>query len=57
LLAKGLSRSAASRQLAQSLQGSPGWTRRRLYDLSLQIESFDVERIPPESDDADFAGG
>ncbi|MEN9221085.1 MAG: 16S rRNA (cytidine(1402)-2'-O)-methyltransferase [Thermostichus sp. BF3_bins_97] len=57
LLAEGLSRSAASRQLAQSLQGSPGWTRRRLYDLSLQIEGSDVEPIPPESDDADFAGG
>ncbi len=57
LLAQGLSRSAASRQLAQSLQGSPGWTKRRLYDLSLQIECFDVERIPSESDDADFTGG
>jgi 16S rRNA (cytidine1402-2'-O)-methyltransferase len=38
LLAKGLSRSAASRQLAQRLQGSPLWTRRRLYQLSLQLE-------------------
>ncbi|MEN9225659.1 MAG: 16S rRNA (cytidine(1402)-2'-O)-methyltransferase [Thermostichus sp. HHBFW_bins_43] len=57
LLAEGLSRSAASRQLAQSLQGSLGWTRRRLYDLSLQIEGSDVEPIPPESNDADFAGG
>lgn len=38
LLAEGLSRSAASRRLAQRLQGSPIWTRRRLYDLSLQLE-------------------
>ncbi|MFS8783135.1 16S rRNA (cytidine(1402)-2'-O)-methyltransferase [Synechococcus sp. R6-6] len=38
LLAEGLSRSAASRQLAQRLQGSPIWTRRRLYNLSLQLE-------------------
>ncbi len=38
LLAEGLSRSAASRQLAQRLQGSPLWTRRRLYDLCLQLE-------------------
>ena len=38
LLAEGLSRSAASRQLAQRFQGSLLWTRRRLYDLSLQLE-------------------
>lgn len=38
LLAEGLSRSAASRRLAQRLQGSPIWTRRRLYNLSLQLE-------------------
>lgn len=44
LLAEGLPRSAASRQLAQRFQGSPLWTRRRLYDLSLQLEP------PPGSD-------
>ncbi|MFQ3612220.1 MAG: 16S rRNA (cytidine(1402)-2'-O)-methyltransferase [Cyanobacteriota bacterium] len=64
LLAQGLSRSTASRQLAQSLQGSPVWTRRRLYDLSLEMNAADAEHSEPcfsesdsESDDADFAGG
>lgn len=60
LLARGLSRSTASRQLAQSLQGSPIWTRRRLYDLSLQIKATDAEHsdpFPSEGDDADFTGG
>ncbi|MFQ3612428.1 MAG: 16S rRNA (cytidine(1402)-2'-O)-methyltransferase [Cyanobacteriota bacterium] len=64
LLAQGLSRSSASRQLAQHLQGSPIWTRRRLYDLSLEMNAADAEHSEPcfseidsESDDADFAGG
>ncbi|MFS8884905.1 16S rRNA (cytidine(1402)-2'-O)-methyltransferase [Synechococcus sp. H70.2] len=52
LLAKGLPRSAASRQLAQRLQGSSFWTRRRLYELSLQLEdpSLSVE-LPSTSNE------
>ncbi|MEN9202432.1 MAG: 16S rRNA (cytidine(1402)-2'-O)-methyltransferase [Thermostichus sp. DG02_2_bins_29] len=62
LLAEGLSPSAATRQLAQSLQGSPGWSRRRLYQLSLQMEGSDSRGSEPissdwEADDADSGGG
>ncbi|MFT0787092.1 16S rRNA (cytidine(1402)-2'-O)-methyltransferase [Synechococcus sp. H55.10] len=54
LLAEGLPRSAASRQLAQRFQGSHLWTRRRLYDLSLQLEpppGSDSSLTPPATDD------
>ncbi len=62
LLAQGWSRSRASRELAERLQGSPLWTRRRLYDLSLQIQPQEAGSTPdgepdPERHDADFAGG
>jgi len=50
LLAEGLPRSAASRQLARRFQGSPLWTRRRLYDLCLQLEP-PPSLAPPASDD------
>ncbi len=54
LLAEGLPRSAASRQLARRFQGSPLWTRRRLYDLCLQLEpppGWDPSLAPPATED------
>lgn len=50
LLAQGLSRSAASRQLAQSLQGSPIWTRRRLYNLSLEIHPGEIQAAAEQAE-------